>query len=105
MSTGMLIFLLLASAVLTAPVSLLLLWRYRGAVIRAMAGRSGVDASASSAPAAPGAGPTADLSVETLSAATLGALDSPSYRSIRHSLGVAIGINVAAGLAYAAVMT
>ncbi|MGZ8268539.1 MAG: hypothetical protein ACXW20_12850, partial [Burkholderiales bacterium] len=36
-ATGMLPILIMASAVLTAPVSIFLLWRYRRAVVRSMA--------------------------------------------------------------------
>src|SRR5262245_55898605 len=103
MTTGMLVFLLLASALLTAPVSLFLLWRYRRAVIRAMAGRSSREAPALSVPAVDRAAPATPLEIETLTAASAAPMDSPAYRQVRQSLRTAIGIHVAAGLAYAAV--
>lgn len=105
MTTGMLVFLLLTSAGLTAPVSLILLWRYRRAVIRAMAGRGSEEAPALPATAADHDAPQAGLRVETASVASLAALDSPPHRQVRHSLRLAIGVYVAAGLAYAVVMT
>ena len=105
MTTGILLMLLLTSAALTAPVSLLLLWRYRRAVMRAMAARSNQETPASPDLAAHGNAPATDLRVESLTAASLAALDSPSYRRVRHSLKVAVGVYVAAGLAYALVMT
>jgi len=43
--------------------------------------------------------------VEAAAAAPLGARDTASYRQVRDSLRIVIGIYVAAGLAYAAVMT
>ena len=105
MTTGMLVFLLLASAALTAPVSLALLWLYRRSVIRAMAGRTVAGAPPPPVPAASHAPPAAELRVEAATAASLGALDTASYRQVRDSLRIAIGIYVAAGLAYATVMT
>jgi hypothetical protein len=101
----MLIFLLLTSAALTAPASLILLWRYRRAVMRAMAGRTAADASSDSLPTAGGSAPTVQLHVEALAAASLGAHDTAAQRQVRHSLRIAITIYTAAGLAYAAVMT
>ena len=105
MTTGMLLFLLLASAALTAPVALLLLWLYRRAVIRAMAGRSARDIPAASGPAAQFTPPANDLRVETFAAESLAASDSPSQRRGRRSLKTAISVHVVGGLAYAAVMT
>ena len=105
MTTGMLVFLLLTSAALTAPVSLLLLWRYRRAVIRAMAGRTTAGVPAEHPPAADRSAPAAPLHIETLPAAAIAAPDTAAHRSIRHALRGAITIYLAAGLAYAAVMT
>ena len=104
-ATGMLPFLLLVSAGLTAPVSLLLLWRYRRAVIKAMAGRTGTDTSAPRPPATHGDMPRIALRVERSTAASLARMDSEAYRQVRRSLAAAIGVYCAAGLAYAVVMT
>ena len=105
MTTGMLVFLLLTSAALTAPVSLILLWLYRRSVIRAMAGRTVAGAPPVEVHVAAHALPAVELRVEAAAAAPLGARDTASYRQVRDSLRIVIGIYVAAGLAYAAVMT
>ena len=105
MTTGMLVFLLLASAALTAPVSLILLWRYRSSVVRAMAGRAAADAPPSVEATASSPVPTAELQLQPLTAASVAAAQTATYRQIRHSLRIAIAVYVSAGLAYALVMT
>jgi len=105
MSTGMLIFLLLTSAALTAPVSVILLWRYRRSVIRAMAGRATAAVAEDSGPSTGGVEPAMPLHVESVKAASLAVQDTAALRHVRHGLRIATTTYAAAGLAYAAVMT
>src|SRR5262245_22154668 len=99
--TGMLPFMLIAGAVLTTPLALLLLWLYRRAVLRSMALASGVPPPAGEPPAAT---PGAPLGMHTASA------DAPppataAYRAGQRSLRRLGLVHVVAGLAYAAVFT
>lgn len=99
-TTGMLPFLVLLSAALTAPVSFLLLARYRRAVLTSMA------ASAGAAPppeiVIAGEPPPRPLALDYLDPARLA--PSPVRRAVRHAmLGAVLGY-VAGGLAYALVM-
>ena len=66
--TGMLPFIVLVSAVLTAIVSALLLWLYRRAVVRSMSGSSGSTLPASWADAPAGPDETAELTITTVGA-------------------------------------
>lgn len=102
-TTGMLPTLMLASAALTAPVSLFLLWLYRRAVLRSMAGQAGTPATAADADAQPAAeGPS--LQMRHIDAATLDATP-PVYQRALRSLLSATTVYVVAGLAYALVLT
>lgn len=104
-ATGVLPSLLLVSAALTAPLSLLLLWRYRRAVLRAMAATSGgAPAEAVTPPAAAPSADVAPLRTRLVDAASLD-LQALAYRRALDSLRAATVVYVAAGLAYAAVLT
>src|SRR5262245_3341073 len=85
-TTGMLPILLLASAVLTAPATLFLLWLYRRAVERSMAGR----ASHAAPPFTEGArdvGEGAPLELRLIEAAEVDRLPPPPlYRNALSSL-------------------
>jgi hypothetical protein len=103
-TTGMLPALILASAALTAPVSLALLWLYRRAVLRSMSAQAGAgDASADEPAAAPSGRP--NLQTRLIGAAAVDAADPPLYRDARHSLISATTVYGVAGLAYALVLT
>jgi hypothetical protein len=98
--TGLLPFLLLTSAALSAPLAIALLWLYRRAVLRSMARTAG------GSPAEPTSGPDVRPEVE-LTVRTAGlrepAAATEAYRAGRRSLrrlAVAHGLG---GLAYAAV--
>ena len=98
-TTGMLPFLLLASAALTAPVSIALLALYRRAVLRSMAS-PGV----SEDPPAPGSSPPSQappvaLKLTMVDANTLS--QAPAGAAISHSLVMASLVYGAAGLLYA----
>ncbi|HET7160539.1 MAG TPA: hypothetical protein VFI62_16180, partial [Burkholderiales bacterium] len=101
-TTGMLPALMLAAAMLTAPVSLFLLWLYRRAVVRSMSGQAG--AVPPSGDIAQNASPRAALNVQLIDAQTLGA-PTPLYAHARRSLVSATTIYVIAGLTYALVLT
>jgi hypothetical protein len=104
-TTGMLPMLLLASAVLTAPVSLFLLWLYRRAVERSMAGSAG-HASALLAQAMRDIDEGALLQVRLIDAAVVDGLPPPPlYRNAVTSLFSATAVYVVAGLTYALVLT
>ena len=102
-TTGMLPTLMLASAALTAPVSLYLLWLYRRAVLRSMAGQAGTPATTADAVAQPVAGGPS-LQMRHIDAAMLDAT-SPVYQRALSSLLSATTVYVVAGLAYALVLT
>lgn len=103
-TTGMLPALMIAAAALTAPVSIFLLWLYRRAVVRSMAGRAG---------AAPAAGPSdggaqaagPPLQIRVIDAATLDTAEPLVYQRALRSLRAAVSVYVIAGLAYAVVLT
>ncbi len=101
-TTGMLPFLLLVSAALTAPVSLALLALYRRAVIRAMAAGGNAAATAPPAGAVRAAAPRAKLQLEEVAAAAIA--PSAARASIRRSLLAATTVYVLAGFAYALVL-
>jgi hypothetical protein len=103
-TTGMLPALMLASGALTAPVSLVLLWLYRRAVLRSMSAEAGTAA----APADEGTGAAIGrpaLQTRLIDAATVDAVDPPLYRYARDALVSATTVYVVAGLAYALVLT
>ena len=99
-TTGMLPALMLASAALTAPVSLLLLWMYRRAVLRSMAAHAGgiVAPSAAENVARHDAQP---LQIRTVDAAAIDAAQPPVYQHALRSLMLGTSVYVVAGLAYA----
>lgn len=101
----MLPMVLIASAALTAPISIILLRWYRRAVLRAMAEHAG----AASATAVRTPQPSAidsPLEVRRIDANNLDATASPAaYRHALASLAAISTVYVAAGLAYALVMT
>src|SRR5678815_6181533 len=101
----MLPMVLIASAVLTAPVSALLLRWYRRAVLRAMAEQAGTTPAQAVRAAQPSiSGST--LQVQRIDAASLDAASSPpAYQRALASLASATTVYVVAGLAYALVMT
>src|SRR5688500_999722 len=103
-TTGMLPALILASAALTAPVSLGLLWLYRRAVLRSMSAETGAGDSLADEPEGAPSGRPA-LQPRVIDAATVDAVDPPLYRDARHSLISATTVYVVAGLAYALVLT
>jgi len=101
--TGAVPALLLASAALTAPLSLFLLWLYRRAVLRSMAAQAGT------APLAepPRIASTADappLRIRVVDATAVDGVGTPIYRRALHSLFLASAVYVTAGLAYAFVL-
>jgi hypothetical protein len=103
-ATGVLPFLMLASAALTVPVALALLRLYRRAVVRAMASQAGIAAP----PAVAGARAVAQpppLDIELFDAAALDAAELPQYRRAVSSLTRATIVYVAAGFAYAIALT
>jgi hypothetical protein len=102
-ATGMLPMLLLASAGLTAPASLLLLWLYRRAVVRGMAGVSG-SADAARRDEAPQTGEAPALRIEVVDPATLELPELDAYANARRSLLKATAVYVLGGLGYALVL-
>jgi hypothetical protein len=102
-ATGMLPMLLLASAALTAPASLLLLWLYRRAVVRGMAGISG-SADAALRDEAPQTGEAPALRIEVVDPATLELPELDAYANARRSLLKATAVYVLGGLGYALVL-
>jgi hypothetical protein len=103
-ATGVLPFLLFASAALTVPVSLVLLRLYRRAVVRAMALQAGTAAKPTVLQPAPAA-PPPPLDIELFDAAELDAAELPQYRQAVRSLTRATVVYVAAGFAYAIALT
>lgn len=104
-TTGMLPMVLIAGAVLTAPVSALLLRWYRRAVLLAMAEQTGTVPTPAVRAAQP-SGTVSTLQVRRIDAGSLDATSSPpAYRRARASLASATTVYVVAGLAYALVMT
>ena len=99
--TGMLPFVLLASAALTAPLAAFLLWLYRRAVLRSMASAAG-GSPAAAAPVADFSRPA--LTVRTFDPRAPSPPDDPYLRGRRVQRRVAIAYALA-GLAYAAVFT
>lgn len=97
--TGMLPFMRIASAALTAPLAVLLLWLYRRAVLRSMALAAGVPP--------PVGAPTPTVTGSPLGVDTVGVEDpAPStaaYRSGRRSIRRLALVHALAGVAYAAV--
>ena len=101
--TGTLPFILLASALLTAPVAFFLLWLYRRAVIRSMNRMGG---GAKSAPPVSNAGAVSapqSLRITAVGAGSVGA--STRYIAVGQSLRQLGLVYIAAGLAYALVFT
>lgn len=99
----MLPMMMLASAVLTAPVSLFLLWLYRRAVLRAMAVQAGTTAPQTIADATTAAGPP--LLVQLIDASTFDVSRPALYERALRSLVSATAVYVVAGLTYALVLT
>ncbi|MGZ8264040.1 MAG: hypothetical protein ACXW2I_07515 [Burkholderiales bacterium] len=107
-ATGMLPILIMASAVLTAPVSIFLLWRYRRAVVRSMAAETRPGAAQPAADAntpAPASAQAPALSLKLIDAAAIDAANPPLYRQALKSLVSATGVYTAAGFLYALVLT
>jgi hypothetical protein len=100
--TGMLPMLLLASAALTAPASLFLLWLYRRAVLRGMAGIAGSTAAERHEP--PQTGEPAALTIELIDPAKVDLSQSDAYDHGRRSLGKAVLVYALGGLGYALVL-
>jgi hypothetical protein len=104
-TTGMLPMVLIASAVLTAPVSALLLRWYRRAVLHAMAEQAGATPTPAVRATQP-SGTGSPLQVQRIDAGNLDATSSPpAYRRALASLASATTVYIAAGLAYALIMT
>jgi len=103
-ATGMLPMLLLASAALTAPVSLFLLSLYRRAVLRVMALRAGTGPTRTQTGGVASPTPVA-LEIKVVDSGAIDAVALPQYDRAVHSLVTATVIYVAAGFAYAVVLT
>ncbi len=104
-TTGLLPFLLLASAALTAPVSIALLALYKRAVLRSMATRGGASEGAGDEPireSGAGSEPSVPLRIGLLELSSV--TPSPSAEAIRRSLFIATVVYTVAGLAYAVVL-
>lgn len=99
-TTGMLPFLVLLSAALTAPVSFLLLARYRRAVLRSMA--ASADAAVPPEPARAGLSPPQPLALDYLDPARLA--PTTVRQAVRRAMSGAVLGYVAGGLAYALVL-
>lgn len=99
-TTGMLPFLVLLSAALTAPVSFLLLARYRRAVLKSMA----ASANTAAPPEAPAAGPppAQPLALDYLDPARVA--PTAVRQAVRRAMLAAVLGYVAGGLAYALVL-
>src|SRR3954471_7123837 len=95
--------LLVASAALTAPLSLVLLTFYRRAVVRAMGASAGAAKPASVAVV--GSAPSVPLEIELLEPALAGAAHVPEYERALRSLTSATLVYMIAGFAYAIVLT
>jgi hypothetical protein len=94
--------LLIAAGILTAPAALFLLWLYRRAVIRSMAGATSIAAPAEADAPAPAGFFSQALRIRRIDDGAV-LEDSALYRRCRRSL-MALGVTyVAAGLAYALV--
>lgn len=107
-TTGMLPMLVMASAALTAPVSLFLLSRYRRAVVRSMATQVQPAAAVSAAPStvqSPVNPQEAALPLRVVETARFDDEEPPQYRQARRSLVSATSVYVAAGFVYAIVLT
>jgi hypothetical protein len=104
--TGTLPFILMASALLTAPFAFFLLWLYRRAVIRSM-GKTGAGAKPASAPPSLGKSPApTPLRITTIDVDTkVASGTSPRYAAIGRSLRELGLVYVAGGLVYALVFT
>lgn len=101
--TGTLPFILLASALFTAPVAFILLWLYRRAVIRSM---NRMGNGAKSAPPVSNAGaPSSPKPLRITAVAAGSAGPSTRYFAIDRSLRQLGLVYIAAGLAYALVFT
>jgi hypothetical protein len=104
-TTGMLPVVILASAVLTAPISLFLLRWYRRAVLRAMAEQTGTPPTAA-VQTEQAAGNSGTLQVRLIDAGSMDATATPpAYRRALASLASATTVYGIAGLSYALVMT
>jgi hypothetical protein len=107
--TGAVPAAVVVSAVLTALVSVLLLWLYRRAVVRAMAGRAGVLATAAtSVRAATDVRESASLSftlVDSVVPPRTPLAENPEFRLAMQSLNKITLVYALGGLAYALVLT
>jgi hypothetical protein len=108
-TTGMLPGLMLVSAALAAPVSIFLLRRYRRAVLRAMSADAGVaDHGPNSTCAVEDAAlsaPAASLRLRVVDTDGHDRAAPPAYLAARRALLTTVAIYVAAGLAYALVLS
>ena len=103
-ATGMLPMLFLASAALTAPVSLFLLALYRRAVLRAMGLQAGTAPATARAEAAAASTPP-PLEIKLIDAGAIDSEGLPQYDRAVHSLVTATVVYVVAGFAYAIVLS
>ncbi|MBU4260603.1 MAG: hypothetical protein KKC76_01810 [Proteobacteria bacterium] len=107
--TGALPAVIIVSAVLTAIVSVFLLWLYRRAVVRAMSGQAGIAAipKQSDSPAIAGqSGVSPVLAIiDASSRPELASHGGAAYRQAKHSLNRSAGIYALGGLVYALVLT
>jgi len=107
--TGALPAVIIVSAVLTALVSIFLLWLYRRAVVRAMSARSGVAVAPLEAPQISnvvrrGTFPVLEI-IDSSSSFDLLVSGGRAYRQALHSLNSCAGVYALGGLAYALVLT
>ena len=104
--TGMLPFIVLLSAVLTAIASALLLWLYRRAVVRSMRAGTGSAPTASQASAPRVANRTPRLAISTVSAGDpVSGAGQAAYAATSASLQRLGSVYVLAGLAYAIILS
>jgi hypothetical protein len=103
-TTGMLPMLMIASAALTAPVSLGLLRLYRRAVLKSMAAQAGLRPTAPEVQVSTN-DTAAPLQISVLDAAALDMHEPAAYHHALRSLATAMAVYVLAGFAYALVLT
>jgi hypothetical protein len=103
-TTGMLPALLIAAGILTAPTALFLLWLYRRAVIRSMAGATPAAAPVAVVASSQACGFSQPLGIRPIDCRREPD-ETPLYRRTRRSLTKLGAIHAAAGLAYAFVFS
>ncbi|MBN8442120.1 MAG: hypothetical protein J0M28_10540 [Thauera sp.] len=101
-TTGMLPFVVLLSAVLTVPVSVALLALYRRAVLRSMAAAGSAAAREPVRPSPRVPPPAAELQLQAVSPEARAS--TPALAAAGHSLRKAVAVYVGAGLVYALVL-